>query len=154
MAGTDVLSQLTQKFGDAVVGAKVDALDPWIEIAPAAIQDVCRFLKSQSGLQFEMLNCITVVDYCEPDEKKAKKVQWEPHLELVYHLSSISLKHTLVLKVQLPRWKDDVEGQLPEIDTVSNVWATADWHEREVYDLSGVHFVGHPDLCRIQRGFS
>ncbi|MCA9262970.1 MAG: NADH-quinone oxidoreductase subunit C [Planctomycetales bacterium] len=149
MAGTDVLSQLTQKFGDAVVGAKVDALDPWIEIAPAAIQDVCRFLKSQSGLQFEMLNCITVVDYCEPDEKKAKKVQWEPHLELVYHLSSISLKHTLVLKVQLPRWKDDVEGQLPEIDTVSNVWATADWHEREVYDLSGVHFVGHPDLCRI-----
>jgi NADH-quinone oxidoreductase subunit C len=96
-----------------------------------------------------MLNCITAVDYFEPDPKKAGKTGWEPHLELVYHLSSITKKHTLVLKVMLPRWKDDVPGQLPEIDSVAQVWATADWHEREVYDLSGVYFVGHPNLVRI-----
>ena len=69
-----------------------------------------------------MLNCITAVDYFEPDPKKAAKVDWQPHLEVVYHLSSISKKHTLVLKVRLPRWKDDQEGELPEVPTVSGVW--------------------------------
>ena len=106
-------------------------------------------LKDEPSLAFDMLNCITAVDYCEPDPKKAKKVDWEPHLEVVYHLSSTTRKHTLVLKVMLPRWKNDQEGELPEVPTVSGIWSTADWHEREVYDLSGVHFVGHPNLRRI-----
>jgi NADH-quinone oxidoreductase subunit C len=96
-----------------------------------------------------MLNCISAVDYFEKDPKKAAKTEWEPHLELVYHLSSISLKHSLVLKVKLPRWKNDQPGELPEIASVSGVWRTAEWHEREVYDLSGVNFVGHPNLTRI-----
>jgi NADH-quinone oxidoreductase subunit C len=56
---------------------------------------------------------------------------------------------SLVVKVMLPRWKDDVPGEIPEVPTVSGVWSTADWHEREVYDLSGVYFVGHPNLRRI-----
>ena len=55
----------------------------------------------------------------------------------------------LVLKVILPRWKDDDPGALPEVPSVSGVWPTADWHEREVYDLSGVWFTDHPDLRRI-----
>jgi NADH-quinone oxidoreductase subunit C len=55
----------------------------------------------------------------------------------------------LVVKVILPRWKNDEEGQLPEVPSVADVWRTADWHEREVFDLSGVHFTGHPDLRRI-----
>ena len=71
------------------------------------------------------------------------------HQVVVYHLSSIAKKHSLVVKANLPRWKDDVEGQLPEVPTVSDVWRTADWHERELYDLSGVRFVGHPNLRRI-----
>ncbi len=49
----------------------------------------------------------------------------------------------------LPRWKDDKPGQLPEVPSVNGIWRTADWHEREVYDLSGVFFTGHPDLTRI-----
>ena len=57
-----------------------------------------------------MLHCITGVDYFEPDAKKAAKVDWQPHLELIYHLSSLVHRHRLVLKVSLPRWKDDVEG--------------------------------------------
>ena len=97
----------------------------------------------------EMLHCITAVDYCEPDEKKAAKVDWQPHIEGVYHLSSLTRKHRLVLKVVLPRWKDDVEGQLPEVPTVSGIWRTADWHEREVFDLSGIRFLDHPDFRRI-----
>ena len=54
-------------------------------------------------------------------------------------------KHSLVLKVILPRWKDDQPGELPEVPSVSGLWSTADWHEREVYDLSGVYFTGHPE---------
>jgi NADH-quinone oxidoreductase subunit C len=51
--------------------------------------------------------------------------------------------------VILPRWKDDKPGELPEVPSVAGVWRTADWQEREVYDLVGVNFLGHPDLRRI-----
>ena len=77
-------------------------------------------------MQFNLLNCITGVDYFEPDPKKAAKAGFEPHLELVYHLSSVIKKHSLVLKVMLPRWKDDQPGELPEVPTVTGVWRTAD----------------------------
>ena len=148
MAGS-LIADLKKKFGDKITGENLEAIDPWIEVSPEGLVEVCEFLKGDSKLNFDMLNCITVVDYCEPDPKKAKKVKWEPHLEVVYHLSSISQKHTLVLKVKLPRWKDDVEGEIPDLPSVAGVWSTADWHEREVYDLSGVQFTGHPDLRRI-----
>ena len=84
-----------------------------------------------------------------PDPKKAAKVSWQPHLELVYHLWSTAARATLVLKTKLPRWLNDRPGELPEIPSVAGVWRTADWHEREVFDLSGVMFLGHPDLRRI-----
>ena len=54
-----------------------------------------------------------------------------------------------IVKVLLPRWKGDKVGELPEVPSVTGLWRTADWHEREVYDLSGVWFTGHPDLSRI-----
>ncbi len=149
MAGEQFLARLNNEFGERITGANLEAIDPWIEVAPHAIAEVCTYLRDQPDLRFEMLNCITAVDYFEPDPKKAAKAKFEPHMELVYHMSSITNKHTLVVKVQLPRWKDDVEGQLPEVPTVSDVWKTANWHEREVYDLSGIHFVGHPNLRRI-----
>lgn len=149
MAGSSLFDQLKKKFGDRVVCEVSDAVDPWIEVTPEGLVPVCRFLKTAADLQFDLLNCITAVDYFEPDPKKAAKTGWTPHLELVYHLSSVAKKHSLVVKLQLPRWKDDQPGQLPEVPTVSDIWRTADWHEREVYDLSGVEFVGHPDMRRI-----
>lgn len=149
MSGKSFLDQLQKKFGDQITGANLEALDPWVEVAPAGLVEVCQYLKNEPGLQFDMLNCITGVDYFEPDPKKAAKVDWQPHLEVVYHLSSTVKKHTLVLKVMLPRWKNDVAGELPEVPSVTSVWRTADWHEREVFDLSGVNFTGHPDLRRI-----
>jgi len=149
MSGQDLLSRLKQKLGDKITGSNLQAIDPWIEVAPSGLVEVCRFLRDDATLQFNFLNCITVVDYLEKDPKKAAKVDFAPHLEVLYHLSSIPKKHTLVLKVMLPRWKDDIPGQLPELPTVNEVWRTADWHEREVYDLSGVLFIGHPDMRRI-----
>lgn len=147
--GQAFLDQLKKKFGAGITGANLEAIDPWIEVSPDALVDVCTYLRDDAALQFNFLNCISGVDYFEPDAKKAAKVTWQPHTEVVYHLWSLPNKMSLVLKVILPRWKDDVAGQLPEVPTISGVWATADWHEREVFDLSGVNFVGHPDLRRI-----
>ncbi len=149
MSGEQFLNQLKQRFGERLTGANLSAVDPWIEVSPEGVVEVGTFLRDDPALRFDMLNCITAVDYFEPDPKKAAKTGWEPHLELVYHLSSISLKHTLVMKMKIPRWQNDQPGQLPEVPTVSGVWSTADWHEREVYDLSGVFFLGHPNLRRI-----
>lgn len=155
MLGPTLVDTLREQFGDGITEVDLEAIDPWIGVAPAALVPVCEFLKSHEQLQFDMLNCISAVDYFHSDEKKAKKAGWDPHIEVVYHLSSTKvnpateLKHWLVLKVSLPRWKDDVEGQLPEVPSVAHLWRTADWHEREVFDLSGVHFSGHPDLRRI-----
>ena len=144
-----LLETLKARFGERIVGANLEALDPWIEVSADGLVELARYLQQDPELQFDMLNLITVVDYCHTDPKKAAKAEWKPHLEILYHLSSLSRKQTLVLKVQAPRWKDDQPGQLPEIPTVSGVWKTALWHEREVYDLSGVCFTGHPDLRRI-----
>ncbi len=149
MSGQAFVERLQKKFGDQIVGSQLEALDPWIDVAPAGIVPVSTYLRDEKDLRFNMLNCITAIDYCEPDAKKAAKVTWQPHLELVYHLWSVPHRRSLVLKVNLPRWKDDVPGQLPEIDSVAGVWSTADWHEREVYDLSGIYFAGHPNLRRI-----
>ncbi len=149
MSGQEFLDRLKQQFGDAITGSNFENIDPWIEVSPNGLVDVCTYLRDEPDLRFDMLNSITGVDYFEPDEKKAKKVTWEPHTEVVYHLSSIEHKHNLVLKVMLPRWQDDVEGEAPRCPSVSSVWSTADWHEREVYDLSGVWFTDHPNLVRI-----
>ena len=149
MSRPSLLDQLKAKFGELIAGAKPDAIDPWVEVAPEGLIEVCRFLQTDPEMQMNMLNCITGVDYLQTDPKKAAKTEWSPHLQVIYHLSSTVLNHRIVLKVRLPRWRDGVEGQLPELPTVSGIWRTADWHEREVFDLVGVFFVGHPDLRRI-----
>ena len=149
MSGPAFLDQLKKKFGDKITGANFEAIDPWIEVSPDGLLEVCRYLRDDPKLRFNMLNCISGVDYFEADPKKAAKTGWEPHLEVVYHLWSLPNKTSLVLKVILPRWKDGVVGELPEVPSVSGLWGTADWHEREVYDLSGVYFTGHPNLRRI-----
>jgi NADH-quinone oxidoreductase subunit C len=149
MSGEQFVTRLKKAMGDRITGSDLTAIDPWIEVSPEGLPDVCRYLRDQPDLAFDFLNCITAVDYFEPDAKKAAKVTWQPHLEVVYHLWSTRHKTTVVLKVQLPRWKNDAEGELPELPTVSDIWRTADWHEREVYDLSGVRFLGHPNLRRI-----
>jgi len=149
MSGQSFIDQLKQKFGDKIIGANLENVDPWIETSPEGLHEVLSHLKNEPSLSFDYLNCVSGVDYLHTDDKKAAKVDWEPHLEVVYHLFSMQHKHSLVVKVMLPRWKGDEPGQLPELPSVAHIWSTADWHEREVYDLSGVFFTDHPNLRRI-----
>ncbi len=149
MTSAEIIALLEEKFGGRIKSKKLDAIDPFVVVDPADLLEVCRFLKEDPRLRFDLLNCISGVDYLEIDPKKAPKAGFEPHLEVVYHLSSFTHRHRLVLKLILPRWKDNKPNELPEVPSVTSLWRTADWHEREVYDLSGVWFTGHPDLTRI-----
>jgi NADH-quinone oxidoreductase subunit C len=132
MRGPTFLEQLDDAVPGAVVGRNLEALDPWIEVAPERIADACRWLAKSSPVRFDSLQCITAIDWFEPDPKKAAKASWQPRTELVYHLWSTAQRASLVLKCSLPRWKNDVPGDLPELPSVSGVW-----------------FTGHPDLRRI-----
>lgn len=149
MSPADIHQKLQSKFGDSITGAKLDTLDPWVEVAPAAIVHVATFLRDDPELLFDALNDLCGVDYLEPDPKKAAKFAHEPHVEVVYHLYSYTHKHYITVKVKSPRWKNDQKDELPEIPSVAGVWLIADWHEREAYDLVGIFFTNHPNLRRI-----
>lgn len=101
-------------------------------ISPDRIGAVCELLKDHELSYFDLLSCLTAIDN-GPEENS---------MEVVYNLYSIPLEHSLMLKVTVPRKK-------PELETVSHLWKTADWHEREAFDLFGIKFVNHPDLRRI-----
>lgn len=149
MQASEIVALLEERFGTSIVQKKLDAIDPWVAIDPARLVEFSLFLRDEPRLKFDLLNCISGVDYLETDAKKVAKAGFEPHTEVVYHLSSFTYRNRFTFKVLLPRWKDNQEGKLPEIPSVASVWMTADWHEREVYDLSGVYFTNHPDLMRI-----
>jgi NADH-quinone oxidoreductase subunit C len=150
MTPVELTALLETHFGAAITGKKLDGLDPFVTLDPARLVEVCTFLRADPRTRFELLNDITGVDYLEPDPKKAPKAGFEPHLEVLYHLSSFTFPgRRFTLKLMLPRWKGDRPGELPEVPSVSGVWRTADWHEREVFDLVGVFFTGHPNLVRI-----
>lgn len=130
-----IFKQLQDKFGSETVfdfhaDPKKDH-DPWFQVAPWEIEAVCEHLRSDPALAFNYLECITGVDY--PDDHK---------IHVVYHVYSYSKKHRVVLKCLLDR-------EDPAMPTLVNVWSTANWQERECFDLLGVLFEGHPDLRRL-----
>ncbi|RLS52801.1 MAG: NADH-quinone oxidoreductase subunit C [Planctomycetota bacterium] len=146
----EIYQRLVDRFGaDKITGINEKATDPWIEVAPAAIGEVAQFLKGDDQLALDSLNNLSATDFLETDAKLAAKFPYQPHTEVVYHLYSFRRKHRAVIKVKFDRWKNNEAGQLPEVPTVSHVWGIADWHEREAYDMMGIHFVGHPNLVRI-----
>lgn len=149
MTAQQIAAILEERFGAKITGKGLDVIDPWLAVDAAAMSEVAEFCRDDERLRFDSLQCISGVDYFEPDPKKAKKAGFDPHVEVVYHLFSFKHKHKIVLKVITPRWSNDQPGKIPDVPSVAHVWRTADWHEREVYDLSGVNFVNHPDLIRI-----
>lgn len=101
-------------------------------IPAAKIRDACELLKTDPGLPFRYLSDLTAVD----------RYPCEPRFEVVYHLYSVENRTRLRLKVR-------VGGAEPGVDSLSSLWPLANWFEREVYDLFGIRFHGHPDLRRI-----
>src|SRR5437879_13755427 len=127
MTPAETITALEQQFGDRIKAKKLDVQDPWAAVESGDLFEVCRFLRDDPRLRFDMLNCISGVDYLEPDAKKAPKAGFEPHTEVVYHLSSFAHPgQRFVLKVILPRWKDDKPGELPEVPSVTGLWGAAD----------------------------
>jgi NADH-quinone oxidoreductase subunit C len=128
MSGEEIHRILKEKFGEKI-GELKDGAQPSIEIDKEIIRELGKFLKEDSRFLFDHLVYITATD-----ERTKIKVIW--------CLFSYTCKHYLVLKADLDRSN-------PEVDTVSDIWATAEWHERETYDFFGINFKGHPDLRRI-----
>jgi len=132
-----IVATLKSEHGDLIAGEDAASTMPHVLIDPVKAQSGNRFVelttfcRDDPRLSFDLLNCLSAVDYPDRDV-----------IEVVYMLDSTSHKHRLVLKAPLSRKE-------PEIPTVENVWRTADWHEREAYDLLGVRFRGHHNLVRI-----
>jgi len=114
---TELLPMASFEEGGEWLNINLDAND-WLPFA--------RQMRNNEALFFDYLFCLTCID-------------WKAHLTMVYHLSSTKYRHTVVVKIKLDRAK-------PEIETVSRIWKTAEFHEREVYEMFGVNFLNHPDL--------
>ena len=151
MTPVELLTALQTRFGSGIVSVSPTAIDPFAVVEPSALVELCTALRDDFG--FDILNDLCGVDYLEPDAKKLAKAGFEPHLEVVYHLSSFSQPgRRITLKVALPRWVGEKFDELPTVPSVAGIWRTADWHEREAFDLLGIRFTGHPDLRRILLG--
>src|SRR5262245_5015444 len=118
-----------QTFPAAALSSHSQHGDDTIVLAPSAWQDVHRFLHTYPRVQMDMLVDLTAVDF--PDR--------EPRFEVVSHLHSLVLGHRLRLKAAV----GDSEGETVEIGTLTGLWASANWLERECFDMLGVKFVGH-----------
>ncbi len=126
-----VISELKEKFTDRIKETSSDFGDDTITIDRDFLAELVQFLK-QKPYEYTMLLDITCVDY----------LSREPRFEMVYHLLSLSAKHRLRIKVPL------AEKNL-SVESMSAIWKNANWLEREVYDMFGVRFYGHPDLRRL-----
>jgi NADH-quinone oxidoreductase subunit C len=127
------VAALRTAFGEAVERAHVSCGDSIVYVRPDRSHDVLQWLKTEPSQAFEYLTDITAVEYRDP----------EPPLEVVWQLRSLERKADLRVKAAL-----DKSGPL-EVRSVYDLWRGADWLEREVYDMFGVVFAGHPDLRRI-----
>ncbi|MHB8873975.1 MAG: NADH-quinone oxidoreductase subunit C [Myxococcaceae bacterium] len=123
--------KIAAKFGDAIGPAQPPKKDAFCTFAPAKMVEICRFMKADPELAFDHLQDLTATDH--PKENL---------IRVVYHFYSYTHRHLFVAKAELPR-------AAPEIDTLEGVWKSANWFEREVFDLFGVTFKGHSDLRRI-----
>ncbi len=123
-------SAVNSRLREVVPGAVVEEGLDWVRVQPERIADVCRFLKDTEGLEFDFPESVSAVDYVD-------------RFEIVYHLLSLRRNQMFVVKTDV---YDRAEPALP---SVTSLWAGANQQEREVYDLMGIVFEGHPAMKRI-----
>lgn len=131
MEAKEIYERLERQFPGKVSNFQGEVLEPYLNVDIQASVEVCRYLRDDPDLKFEILSDLTALDL--PKEDK---------IQVVYHLYSYSKRHQIVLKVDLPR-------EEPHAPTMEGVWKVANWFEREVFDLFGIVFDGHSDLRRI-----
>ncbi|MEL6252117.1 MAG: NADH-quinone oxidoreductase subunit C [Bacteroidota bacterium] len=128
-----IVELISDKFPTAILEQEMEVKQPFIVLEVGLLPEIAEFCLKDERLYFDFLHCISGVDLGEA----------KGQLEVVYHLSSLIHEHQLVCKVRTDR-------AVPEpIPSVSAVWKSANWHEREAYDLLGIPFADHPDLRRI-----
>jgi len=120
--------ELKTKITELLPAAVFEEGGEWlnINIEPRDWPSFAQQLRNDASLFFDHLFCVTCID-------------WKTHLSMVYHLSSTKFRHNIVVRSKL-------DSANPEIETVSNIWQTANFHEREAYEMFGVIFLNHPDL--------
>jgi NADH-quinone oxidoreductase subunit C len=121
---TDMARRLSAQFGEGITPAT-----EYIEVKPALLSKVAEYLKNTPGLDFDFLDMVTAADYAD-------------RFELIYRLLSLKNNSLVTLKVRCDRNK-------PAVLSLANLWKGANFQEREIYDLFGIEFSGHPDLRRI-----
>ncbi|MGB4782684.1 NADH-quinone oxidoreductase subunit C [Candidatus Methylomirabilis sp.] len=125
------VSKLRERFPEATLSARSFRNETTLLVRPGDIIRICRHLKEDPGLLYDFLSDLTAVD----------RLGDHPRFEVVYHLYSLQYKWRIRLKVPVE------EGEA--VPSVTAVWSAANWHEREVFDMFGIGFDGHPDLRRI-----
>jgi len=126
LSGKEIAGQLAEKLPESIIESGRD----YLVVKSESLLAVAAFLKDTPGLDFDYLNFITAVDYYD-------------HFEVVYMLSSIEHNHSLVMKARCD------ERENPALPSVTGLWQGADFQEREIYDLMGIRFEGHPNMKRI-----
>jgi NADH-quinone oxidoreductase subunit C len=129
---TDALEEAYPGFADAIEKVVVDRGELTLHIVPERIAEVCQIMRDDEALRFELCSSVSGVDYLGSDERR---------LHVVYQLTSMTYRRRVRLEAAVP-----ADGSLP---TVTSVYPTADWQEREAYDMFGMIFTGHPNLTRI-----
>ena len=124
MGNEDLKIKITELLPPAVFDETGEWLN--INVEPKDWLSFAQQLRNDGSLYFDYLFCLTCID-------------WKTHLTMVYHLSSTKFRHNIVVKSKL-------DFANPEIETVTHIWRTAEFHEREVYEMFGVNFLKHPDL--------
>ena len=140
---------MKEKFPEeAFAKTEEQIAQPALTLKKKYLKGISDFLFASEGFYFDFLSCLTAIDNGTTKNS----------LEVIYHLYSIPYNHSIVLKVELPRTVSeenkldfiDFDGTLlPTIPSVTSVWRSANWHEREAFDLVGIWFEEHPDLRRI-----
>ncbi len=139
MTEKEIFENLKDKFADAIIEFNEEAMQPFVTIKSESVEKICTFLRDNGELDFDWLNNLSGVHY---PAKEDQEDGGEDELEVVYHLYSMKHRHNIILKTRVPTGE-------PKVPSVAMIWRTADWHEREVFDLFGIEFTDHPDLRRI-----
>ena len=124
--------KLKERFADAILDARIEHGDETVTVKRDLGYEFFRALRDEPGFEFNTLVDVTAVDW--PDRK--------PRFEVVYHLNSLTLGHRLRVKLQ-------VDAADAWVHSLTGLWGSADWLERECFDMFGIAFKGHPDLRRI-----